>query len=120
MGPEANNRSLSPQQSSGEGAYVQAFLTWVIAFVLLPGTILDVESMGYGLLASCWLFFITSSLLFWWRRWDETRLNLLFLRWGSLLFVLVGATVLALLVKWILDRVLREPPEVAALTHWLV
>src|SRR3954468_4260199 len=84
------------------GAHASAIqlLTWLIAGTALDGGITE----GGWTLASL-LFWTCAASLLWWRQGCPSRVDLVFLRWGLLAFVLIGTPLLRPLVgrwEWLL------------------
>jgi hypothetical protein len=90
-------------------AHAQALLIQAIA-LFLANTVPDGGRLLNGCLLSCVLFWLSVTLLFWWHQGQVTRFDWVFLRWGSLVFLTVGAMVLAplfeALMKWVLPPVI--------------
>lgn len=83
-------------------AHAQALLIQAVAFIAIISTIPDGGRVLTGLVVSCLLFWVTFFLLYLSHRCHATRFDLLFLRWGSVPFVLVGSPLLRPLMEPIL------------------
>jgi hypothetical protein len=87
-------------------AHTQALLIQAVAF-FLANMIMDGGRILHGVVVSCLLFWVSFFLLVLWHRSHVSRFDLLFLRWSSLPFVLVGTPILAPLVESTLNRIMR-------------
>ena len=87
-------------------AHAQALLIQLVAFIL-ANTILDGGRILNAVLVSCLLFWGTAGVLFLYRRGSFSALDRVFLRWGSLPFLLIGTPLLMPVVESFLRLILR-------------